>query len=69
MLTVADVESLGFILNENSNIFHKGNITITGAQVVYGHSSEILIHCMDDLFFEGDVKDKQGLIKVLDEIG
>lgn len=74
MLTREDIESLGFELNENTNWFHKEDITIAAANIIYGHSSAIQIWKAtpktktDLLLFQGCVKNKSELVVLLDQV-
>jgi hypothetical protein len=74
MLNREDIESLGFILNENCNWFTKDRITIAAASVIQNHSGYIQIWLATDksktdlLLFQGTVNSKAELITLLEQV-
>lgn len=63
-----DIESLGYVLNTNSNIFHKDNISITGGGIINDTYRFIIIR-EHDVIFEGTIKNKSELVKLLIQLG
>jgi hypothetical protein len=74
MLSKANIEDLGFTLNENCNWFTKDRITIAAANVIYNHSGDIQIWLgnerskCDLLLFQGTVNSKEELITLLEQV-
>jgi hypothetical protein len=71
-LDQSDIESLGFILNENSNIYHKDKYTLQYCQSMNNHVevySNIFKEGYNDNLFNGKVKNKSELKVLLKQLG
>ena len=68
-LTRQDIESLGFVLNQNSGIFRKGIWSIGGVLLGYQNDRTVTINKEHDCRFYGTIENKSELVRVLKMIG
>jgi hypothetical protein len=64
-----DIEQLGFIMNENSGIFHKGKYSVHANGSIINHTNQFMVFKDDDLLFKGTVKNVSELKVLLKQLG